>query len=130
MVTERRHFDRVQFGRGYTAKIMAIDGTWQRDCRIGDVSDTGAKLTVKDSVEGIDTKEFFLVLSATGSAHRRCERIWLNGDEIGVRFLREQQAPPRRRGWKQSDHPVDPQHAQAHAKLAHDADAEKPNSQD
>jgi len=25
---------------------MGIDGTWQRECRIGDVSDTGAKLTI------------------------------------------------------------------------------------
>ena len=71
---------------------MAIDGTWQRECRIGDVSDTGAKLTIRGSVDGIDTEEFFLVLSATGNAHRRCERIWLNGDEIGVRFLKERPA--------------------------------------
>ena len=125
MVTERRHFDRVRFGRGYTAKIMAIDGTWQRDCRIGDVSDTGAKLTVHGSVNGIDTGEFFLVLSATASAHRRCERIWLNGDEIGVRFLREQQAAPRRRSRKDADHHVEPYRAPAH-----DAGSEKPNSQD
>src|ERR1700693_4323251 len=113
MATERRNFDRVQFGRGYTPRIMAIDGAWQRDCRIGDVSDTGAKLTVHGSVDGIDTNEFFLVLSATGSAHRRCERIWLNGDEIGVRSLREQPPQPRRRNWKQADDPADPHDALA-----------------
>jgi hypothetical protein len=111
MVTERRTFDRVQFGRGYTARIMAIDGTWERDCRIGDVSDTGAKLTIRGSVDGIDTSEFLLALSPTGSAQRRCERIWLNGDEIGVRFLREREAPPRRRD-------------------RHAIDSEKPDSQD
>jgi hypothetical protein len=93
-MTERRHFGRVQFGRGYTARIMGIDGTWQRDCRIGDVSDTGAKLTINGSVAGIDTREFFLMLSATGAAHRRCERIWLNGDEIGVRFLKDSPGRP------------------------------------
>ena len=96
-MTERRNVDRVQFGRGYSARIMAIDGTWQRDCRIGDVSERGAKLIIEGSVSGIEIKEFFLVLSATGNAHRRCERIWLNGDEIGVRFLRDQTASSSRR---------------------------------
>jgi hypothetical protein len=98
-MTERRNFSRVQFGRGYTAKIMAIDGTWQRECRLGDVSESGAKLTILGSISGIDTREFFLVLSPSGNAHRRCERIWLQGDEIGVRFLRDRatQAPRRRR---------------------------------
>lgn len=89
MVGERRSYDRVQFGRGYTARVMAIDGTWQRDCRIGDVSDTGAKLTIRGSIKDIDTHEFFLMLSPTGNAFRRCERIWVNGDEVGVRFLKE-----------------------------------------
>jgi len=99
MGAERRNFDRVQFGRGYGARIMAIDGTWERECRIGDVSEVGAKLTIRGSVAGIDTREFFLVLSTTGSAHRRCERVWLNGEEIGVRFLRDQptQQPRRKR---------------------------------
>src|ERR1700721_1653127 len=99
MGAERRNFDRVQFGRGYGARMMAIDGTWERECRIGDVSEVGAKLTIHGSVAGIDTREFFLVLSTTGSAHRRCERVWLSGEEIGVRFLRDQptQQPRRKR---------------------------------
>jgi hypothetical protein len=102
-MTERRNFNRVMLGKGYSAKIMAIDGTWQRDCRISDVSETGAKLAILGAVSGIDTKEFFLVLSATGNAHRRCERVWLQGDEIGVRFLRDQATPPSRRKRTQSD---------------------------
>jgi hypothetical protein len=98
-MSEHRSFDRVEFGHGYSARIMAIDGTWQRDCRVSDVSSSGAKLTIHGPVSGIDIHEFFLVLSATGKAHRRCERIWLNGDEIGVRFLRDQPtSAPRRRG--------------------------------
>jgi hypothetical protein len=97
-MTERRTFNRVLFGRGYSARIMAIDGTWQRDCRINDISTTGAKLAVQGAVSGIDMREFFLVLSATGNSHRRCERVWLQGEEIGVRFLRDQPAgPPRRK---------------------------------
>ena len=98
--SERRNLKRVQFGRGYTAKVVAIDGTWERECRIGDVSDTGAKLSIWGSVESIDTQEFFLVLTPTGTAHRRCQRIWINGDEIGVRFLKDApgKLPQRRHG--------------------------------
>ena len=96
-MSERRNFDRVQFGRGYSARIMGIDGTWQRDCRVGNVSETGAKVIVLGSISGIETKEFFLVLSSTGKAHRRCQRIWINGDEIGVRFLRDQPTNATRR---------------------------------
>ncbi len=107
MTSERRTFARVQFGRGYTAKIMAIDGTWQRDCKIDDISDTGARLTVRGSLAGIDVQEFFLALTASGNAHRRCERIWLNGDEIGVRFLRSIPSRPRRRAWQQPARPLE-----------------------
>ena len=112
MVTERRVVGRVQFGRGYTAKIMAIDGTWERECRIGDVSDTGAKLSVRGSVSDIDTHEFFLVLTPTGNAHRRCERVWLNGDEIGVRFLRDPATQAPKRGRARPDRRTDADHAQ------------------
>lgn len=89
MAGERRSFERVRFERGYGARILAIDGTWQRDCRIADVSDSGAKLKIDGSIRGLDLREFFLVLSNTGSAHRRCEQIWLSGDELGVRFLKD-----------------------------------------
>ena len=88
MGSERRQVKRVQFGSGFTARITAIDGTWQRECRISDVSDTGAKLNIFGSVDGIDMKEFFLNLSPTGTAHRRCERVWINGAEAGVRFIK------------------------------------------
>ena len=102
MGSERRTFGRVHFGRGYTARIVAIDGTWQRDCKIGDVSDTGAKLKIQGSLVGIDMQEFFLVLTASGAAHRRCERIWLSGDEIGVRFLKDAPGRAPRRRWDES----------------------------
>jgi hypothetical protein len=39
---------------------------------IEDVSDGGAKLTVEGSIEGLQLKEFFLLLSSTGLAYRRC----------------------------------------------------------
>ena len=88
MKTERRSDLRVVFERGISAHMMAIDGTWRRPCTMEDVSDTGAKLTVQGSVEGLHLKEFFLLLSSTGLAYRRCELAWLNGDQIGVNFLK------------------------------------------
>jgi hypothetical protein len=51
--------------------MMAIDGTWRRDCVINDISDGDAKLTVNVSIEGLQLKEFFLLLSSTGLAYRR-----------------------------------------------------------
>jgi len=89
MASDRRILGRVPLSCDYTARIMAIDGTWQRDCHIADVSKTGAKLTLLGSIPTSAFSEFFLVLSATGKAHRRCERIWIRGDQIGVRFLSE-----------------------------------------
>ena len=88
MVTERRKGERVTFERGIAAHMMGIDGTWRRECMMEDVSETGAKLTVEGSVEGLHLKEFFLLLSSTGLAYRRCELSWVNGDQIGVNFLK------------------------------------------
>ncbi|WP_291847623.1 PilZ domain-containing protein [Bradyrhizobium sp.] len=84
---ERRKGDRVVFERGLAAHMMGIDGTWRRNCVLEDVSETGGKLTVEGSVEGLHLKEFFLLLSSTGLAYRRCELAWVHGDQIGVNFL-------------------------------------------
>jgi PilZ domain len=84
--TDRRKGNRVVFGRGVPAHMMGIDGTWRRDCIMEDVSDGGAKLTVEGSIESLQLKEFFLLLSSTGLAYRRCELAWVNGDQIGVNF--------------------------------------------
>ena len=88
LTTERRADHRVVFERGFPAVMMGIDGTWRRSCILEDVSETGAKLTVESSIEGLHLKEFFLLLSSTGLAYRRCELGWVNGDQIGVNFLK------------------------------------------
>ena len=67
--------------------MMGIDGTWRRNCIMEDISETGARLTVEGSVEGLNLKEFFLLLSSTGLAYRRCELSWVNGDQIGAKFI-------------------------------------------
>jgi len=64
-----RKSQRVDFERGIRAYIVGIDGTWRRDCMMVDVSQTGARLCVEGSLEGLDFKEFFLLLSSTGLAY-------------------------------------------------------------
>ena len=86
--TDQRGSSRVIFERGIAAQMMGIDGTWRRECTMEDVSESGAKLTIDGSVEGLHLKEFFLLLSSTGLAYRRCELAWVNGDQIGVNFLK------------------------------------------
>ena len=85
---QRRKGERVTFERGIPAHMMGIDGTWRRDCRMEDISESGAKLVVEGPVEGLHLKEFFLLLSSTGLAYRRCELAWVNGDQIGVNFIK------------------------------------------
>ena len=87
-MTEQRKAHRVVFEKGFPANIMAIDGTWRRPCIMQDVSDTGARLSIDGSVEGLAMKEFFLLLSTVGRAYRRCELAWVNGDQLGVHFLK------------------------------------------
>jgi hypothetical protein len=82
-----RKSERVDFERGVHVHIMGIDGTWRRDCTMIDVSHTGARLCVEGSLEGLDLKEFFLLLSSTGLAFRRCRMVRLDGDQIGIQFL-------------------------------------------
>ena len=87
--SEQRNGKRIRFDRGFDCRIMAIDATWQRACTLYDASDGGARLTIGGSLQGLALKEFFLVLSPTGLAYRRCALVWLNGEEIGVKFLRQ-----------------------------------------
>jgi hypothetical protein len=98
MIGEKRKARRVIFERGIPVHMMAIDGTWRRACLMEDVSDTGAKLTIGGSVEGIDLKEFFLLLSSTGLAYRRCQLAWVNGQQIGVTFLKQADSAKSRAG--------------------------------
>jgi hypothetical protein len=90
MSTENSGPEKVAFGRGYNVWIMAIDGTWRRNCILKAVSANDAELTLDGSIEGLNLKEFFLLLSSTGLAYRRCELVRVNGSEIDVRFLKAQ----------------------------------------
>ena len=91
MAEESKGTERVTFSRGYNVCIMGIDGTWRRDCMLNEISETDAILTVDGSIQGLNLKEFFLLLSSTGLAYRRCELVRVNGAEIDVQFLQAKQ---------------------------------------
>jgi hypothetical protein len=84
--SERRRGERITFERGIAATMMAVDGSWRLGCTIEDMSESGARLTVRGKADGLNLKEFFLLLSTTGLAYRRCELSWANNDQIGVGF--------------------------------------------
>lgn len=87
-MSDQKEPGRVSFDRGLPANIMAIDGTWRRACAIRDVSDVDATLTVEGSVQGLNLAEFFLLLSSTGLAYRRCRLERINGDTMTVSFMK------------------------------------------
>jgi hypothetical protein len=90
MTGESRKSDRVRFEHFCEpVNIVAIDGTWRRQCLRRDVSTTGAQLEIEGTTDVFQAKEFFLVLSSIGTAFRRCELVWINGLTVVVRFIVE-----------------------------------------
>ena len=71
---------------GYGAKIFASDGSWHRDCRVLDVSASGAKIEVDQPKDLPD--EFVLALSMHGNAMRQCHVVWAKARQLGVKFER------------------------------------------
>ena len=88
MAEEGKGVERVTFSRGYDVCIMAIDGTWRRDCQLNAISDTDAVLNLEGSIQGLNLKEFFLLLSSTGLAYRRCELVRVNGSQMDIQFIK------------------------------------------
>ena len=84
---ENRKAPRVQIEHSHSVNLMGVDGTWRRSCVIQDISDTGAKLEVEGPVNVLQAREFFLLLSSTGLAFRRCELVWIDGAQVGIRFI-------------------------------------------
>jgi len=96
---DKRKTNRFRFEKVLEATIIGIDGTWAHKCQVVDVSDAGAKLSLKDAFLPVATKEFFLVFSDFGNVYRRCQRRWVKGDQIGVSFLKmKTKAPASRSG--------------------------------
>ena len=101
MSDENNATGRVTFSRGYDVCIMAIDGTWRRDCQLNAISEIDATLTVEGSIQWLNLKEFFLLLSSTGLAYRRCELVRVNGTEMDIKFLKSK--PVKKRAGASAD---------------------------
>jgi hypothetical protein len=87
MITKERRKGarRVQFEQPLDARLMAIDGTWCRECHLIDVSETGARIELASPAA--ELKEFFLLLTKFNNpVFRRCERQWIDGTQMGVKF--------------------------------------------
>jgi hypothetical protein len=89
-----RKDQRIRFEDGLDVILMGIDGTWRRPATLVDISASGARVILQQSMAGLNMKEFFLLLTPSGSTFRRCEMVRVNGEELGVRFL----APPKTHG--------------------------------
>jgi len=98
MTENGKSVERVTFSRGYDVCMMAIDGTWRRNCQLSAISEDDAVLNVEGSIQGLNLKEFFLLLSSTGLAYRRCELVRVNGTEMDIQFLKGRQGNNKKSG--------------------------------
>ncbi len=87
-MVDTRKARRVRFEHECPVTLMGTDGTWRRNCVLVDISDTGAKLQIEGSPDVLRVKEFFMLLSTTGLAFRRCELVWVEGSNVGIHFVR------------------------------------------
>lgn len=78
---------RVRMDHKQAVNLMGSDGTWRRSCVLLDVSQSGAKIEVEGTLDVLQAKEFFMLLSSTGLAYRRCELVWIDGTMAGVHFI-------------------------------------------
>lgn len=87
MKFDGRKSSRVRMDHRHPVNLMGSDGTWRRSCVLLDISQTGAKLEVEGTLDVLQAKEFFMLLSSTGLAYRRCELVWIDGTTAGVHFV-------------------------------------------
>jgi hypothetical protein len=63
---------------------LAFKGDKLHGCALHDISETGARIDVEDGKAVPD--RFVLLLSANGSARRKCRVVWRQTNQIGVSF--------------------------------------------
>ena len=69
------------------AYLYTQDGWPLCECKLRDVSETGAQLTILPSDDLPDN--FLLSLSRDGKVRRHCELIWRDGARVGAHFRGE-----------------------------------------
>ncbi|GLR90470.1 PilZ domain-containing protein [Bradyrhizobium iriomotense] len=88
MKFDGRKAHRVRMDHKQPVNLMGADGTWRRSCVLLDVSDSGAKIEVEGTLDVLQAREFFMLLSSTGLAYRRCELVWIDGTMAGIHFIK------------------------------------------
>jgi PilZ domain len=74
-----------------TAKVYRLNGAHAVDCQVRDISETGARLVVKDQLAL--PNEFKFVLPNDGFM-QIAKVVWRRGDLAGIVFLSERTAAP------------------------------------
>ena len=87
MKFDGRKASRVKMDHRQPVNLMGSNGTWRRRCVLLDVSQSGAKIEVEGTLDVLQAKEFFMLLSSTGLAYRRCELVWIDGTTAGIHFI-------------------------------------------
>jgi len=95
MKFDGRKAARVRMDHRQPINLMGSDGTWRRSCVLLDVSQTGAKVEVEGTLDVLQAKEFFMLLSSTGLAYRRCELVWIDGTTAGIHFVNAERRKKR-----------------------------------
>jgi len=70
----------------WRGQILGLDGVTFGDCKLFNVSSSGAKLTLRGETQVPD--EFVLLLAQDGSVQRQCKVKWRTDTDIGVQFVR------------------------------------------
>src|ERR1700736_2722559 len=84
----RKGAARVKFENPLDVRVMAIDGTWCRDCQLIDVSETGAQIRLIGPA--VNDTEFFLLLTnfCIPDVYKKMGRRHADGSFIPQRFYR------------------------------------------
>jgi hypothetical protein len=85
MPTEKRRA--VRRSLTYGAAVVATDGAWRHECKVLDVSESGAQILIDPAVPL--PSGFVLSFTKTGSVNRPCNMVWRNKAKVGVRFTTE-----------------------------------------
>ena len=102
MIDEQRKSRRHNVG--YSAWVALESGP--HACVLSDVSESGARIAIDDPA--IVPDSFILLLASNGSARRRCEVVWREDHQLGVRFdlpTAKKPAPMRRRATDKAAEP-------------------------
>jgi hypothetical protein len=68
--------------RDFPARVL-LDGFAKRDCKIVDISESGARLAISGKTEL--PSRFSIAFASTA---RPCQLVWRNGTMAGVKFLK------------------------------------------